>query len=223
MYRLNATLQIFWCGINASLLFFLVTSKYRYLFRTHQFYLSLAIFIVCFSPVIIWNYHHQWQSFIYQLKTHQHLTQSNPITAIFHSLYYIFLPSLNIMLFPPLLCRLMQQVNEKYKNIPDVVFSSGWLEARMLFFIKNKPLIYTLDCGNNQNQYALWSSSITEKIANEIMFIDNNDRSECLKKYFEACEQLSIQQNVLRIRCFYSSAFPCDGLINSNHQQFNKL
>lgn len=287
----------------ASLVFFLVTSRYRYLFRTHQFYLALAISIVCFSPVIIWNYQYQWQSFIYQLKTHQHVAQSNPITAIFHSLYYTFLPSLNIMLFPPLLCwinkkslnspqeeddktasivrlclivcsiflcfylftaykanvkgcwltqylitsallagycyekflykksvkiviiayaflstlillnnsylyqfipsnkfayyRLMQQVNEKYKNIPDVVFSSGWFEARMLFFIKNKPLIYTLDCGTNQNQYTLWSTNVIEKIANktlhEIMFIDDKDRSVCLKKYFDACEQLSTQ------------------------------
>ncbi|WP_298627523.1 glycosyltransferase family 39 protein [uncultured Legionella sp.] len=286
-----------------SLVIFLITSRYRYLFRTPQFYLALALSIACFSPVIIWNYQHGWQSFLYQLTTHQHTIQQNPLHAMFHALYYTFLPSLNFMLFPPLLylfnkkvlpsspkedditksivqlcfitcsvfvffylftaykanvkgcwltqylitsallagyCyekflykraarivimsyallstlillnnsylyqfipsnkfayyRLIQQVNEQYKNLPDVVFSSGWFEARMLFFLKNKPLIYTIDCGVNQNQYALWSTSAAAKIANktmrEIMFIDDKDRSQCLKKYFDTCEQLPIQ------------------------------
>jgi 4-amino-4-deoxy-L-arabinose transferase-like glycosyltransferase len=286
-----------------SLLIFLITTRYRYLFKTHQFYLALLIAIACFSPVIIWNYQHEWRSFIYQLTTHQHTTQINPITTALHSWFYNFLPSLNVMLLPPLICwinikasnhqkmeddktasmvklcriicfvfmsfylftackadirsswlspylitsallagycyqkfnykksinmtiigyafascliilnnsylyhivpsnkldfyRLMQQFNEKYKKLPNVVFSSGWFEARMLFFVKDKPLIYTINCGANQNQYALWSSDIMKKIANktvpEILFIDDQDREGCLEKYFDKCEHLPTQ------------------------------
>lgn len=284
-----------------SLLVFLITTRYRYLFKAHQFYFALLIAICCFSPVIIWNYQHHWQSFIYQLTTHQLIT-SNPFASVLYSWLFTFVPSLNLMLIPPLLLwikksplniepqnkedstsanivwlcriicalfmcfylltaskanirsswlapylitsallggycyqyfhlktalkmvvfgyaflssliilnnsylyqflpsnklsyyRLIQQFNERYKNIPAMVFSSGWYEARMLFFVSNKPLIYTLNCGADQNQYALWSIEIKQKLANrtlrDILFIDEKDRRECLKQYFDKCEQL---------------------------------
>lgn len=287
----------------ASLLIFLLTTRYRYLFKTHQFYLALLIAIACFSPVIIWNYQHEWQSFIYQLTTHQYVTQLNPITSVLHTWLTNFLFSLNLMLIPPLLCwinikyfnnakdedtktasivklcritclvfmcfylftaykanirsswlspylitsallagycyqtfnykrsmntaiivyafvssmiilnnsclyqffpsnkldfyRLMQKFNTKYEKLPNIIFSSGWLEARMLFFVKNKPLIYTISCGSSQNQYALWSTDISQKIVNkalpEILFIDDQDRGGCLEKYFDKCEHLPTQ------------------------------
>ncbi|RUR18362.1 glycosyltransferase family 39 protein [Legionella sp. km535] len=308
-----------------ALLIFLISTKYRCLFKTNHFYLALLIAVICFSPVIIWNYQHEWQSFLYQLKIHQLKENTNHLKAIFHSFFWIILPSLNIMLLPALLCwihkdstkyseakydyikhiillcqiicitfigfylftaykaiirdnwltpyliasallggycyqeyfyrksvaivlvvytllsvlivinnstlyriiptkkliyyRLMQQVNEQLKNIPSSIFSSGWFEARMLFFIKNKPIIYTLDCGSLQNQYSIWSKDINQKIANktvqEILFIDLRDRSECLKKYFDRCEQLSAQTQITPKDIYSVYAYKCTNRADS--------
>ncbi|CAM2749600.1 glycosyltransferase family 39 protein [Legionella worsleiensis] len=286
-----------------SLFIFLISTQYRNLFKSFHFYLAVLLAILCFSPVIIWNYQHEWQSFLYQLTVHQHTKDIHPLSSMAYAFFGTLLPLLNFMLVPSLLCkmhitavtpsrflqntkhqivtlcwvisatffffylltaakaelrggwltpylitaallggycyqylhyrksaigliavyavisvlivlnngyqhtlipakkkiyyRLMQQVNNQLTDIPDKVFTSGWFEARMLFFLKNKPLIYTLDCGSLQNQYALWSENInkqiTHKTEREILYIDLINRSQCLSNYFDKCVQLTVQ------------------------------
>lgn len=307
------------------LLIFLISTKYRYLFKSPHLYISLLVALICFSPVIIWNYQHEWQSFIYQLTIHQLNVDINPVTASILSFFCTILPSLNFMLIPLLLCwihkvpfqsslrpkdqnitivtlcriicitflcfylftsakaqlrddwltpylissallggycyqefhyrkttaalimgyalvsvmiiinnsylytlvpakkqfyyRLIQQLNIQLKDAPNMVFTSGWFEARMLFFLKNKPIIYTLDCGSLQNQYLLWSKDINQKFANktvqEILFIDLRDSSECLKKYFDRCEQLPTQTQITPKDIYSVYAYKCTNRADS--------
>ncbi|MBL7481760.1 glycosyltransferase family 39 protein [Legionella bononiensis] len=302
-----------------SLIIFLISTRYRVLFKSYHFYLALLISVICFSPVIIWNYQHEWQSFIYQLTIHQLKEGNYPVIEVIYSFFNTILPALNLMLLPSLLCwfhkvpiksinsveeqneiivtlcqiicatflcfylftaskaiirgswftpylitsallggycyqefryhksirtlligyaltsvliimnnsylyhfipskklyyyHLIQQFNAQLKDVPEYVFSSGWFEARMLFFIKNKPIIYTLDCGSLQNQYSIWSADINQKIANrtvqEILFIDLKDRSECLKKYFDRCEQLPTQTKATPKDIYSVFAYKC--------------
>lgn len=59
---------------------------------------------------------------------------------------------------------LIQNFNSTYPQLPDTIFTSGWFAARMLFFLQNKPTIYTLGCDTAQNQYALWGTDIKKKL-----------------------------------------------------------
>jgi hypothetical protein len=72
-----------------------------------------------------------------------------------------------------------------------VVIFPDWLEARMLFFLKHKPEVYTVDCGIGQNQYAIWGQSIAAQVADkrikEAIYIDRVDRSACIQHYFSVC------------------------------------
>ncbi|MCX7124876.1 MAG: glycosyltransferase family 39 protein, partial [Gammaproteobacteria bacterium] len=45
----------------------LVYPRYRFVLQNKHFYLSLLIALLLFSPVLLWNYHHHWISFSYQL------------------------------------------------------------------------------------------------------------------------------------------------------------
>jgi 4-amino-4-deoxy-L-arabinose transferase-like glycosyltransferase len=278
-----------------ALFLFLITTQYRYLLKSVHFYLSILLTAIIFSPVILWNQQHQWQSFLYQLTTHQLKTTLNPIFSVIKSFFYAFLPTLNFMLIPPTLCwlkgdgqdanrkasivglcqligttmicfylvaatlatiknawlttylissallggycfqilnyrksthlligvyliaslgiiinntyhlfttpsklihyRLLQTFNDNHPQLPKIVLAPGWLEARMLFFLKDKPPVYTIDCGSPQNQYALWSKDIIQKIADrtiqEVVFISPIDQGYCVKKYFDNCIQLT--------------------------------
>ncbi|WP_058535840.1 glycosyltransferase family 39 protein [Legionella saoudiensis] len=86
-----------------ALLLFLISSPYRSIFKNKHFYLSLLLSLGIFSPVIIWNYQHQWQSFIYQLTTHQLHAEANPLVSAGKTFIELFLPCLNVMLIPPFL------------------------------------------------------------------------------------------------------------------------
>ena len=89
---------------------------------------------------------------------------------------------------------LMQNLNAAYPQLPKTIITVGWLEARMLFFLKNKPNVYTLACGAPQNQYALWSTDMVTQIKNktikEALYIDTKYRINCIEKYFDHCIQL---------------------------------
>ena len=290
-----------------SLFIFLLTPSYRYLFKTLHFYLAILLALIIFSPVLLWNEQHDWQSFLYQLTTHQLKNSVNPLVSLFKSFFYIFLPSLNFMLIPPILywhkqthapqpskfnkekpisgfnsdknivhlcliicatficfylfaatqhtireywltpylvtsallggyCfqtfhyrkstflliivygiasvgimvtnafpmfitpkkfiyyHLIQALNASDPQLPKTIITTGWLEARMLFFLKNKPPVYTLDCGSPQNQYALWSTEIVKKIKDktlkEVLYIDIDNKMGCVEKYFDKCVKL---------------------------------
>lgn len=50
------------------LIYLLLSSKHRVLLIQKDIYLAMVLAILVFSPVIIWNYQHNWISFIYQFK-----------------------------------------------------------------------------------------------------------------------------------------------------------
>lgn len=111
---------------------------------------------------------------------------------------------------------LIQQFNSIYPQLPDTIFTSGWFQARMMFFLKNKPMIYTLDCGTAQNQYALWRVAIDKKIADkslkEVLYIDSYDRQHCLKKYFDHCEKIPTQTDPFRHKEYRLNVYRCQNL-----------
>lgn len=52
------------------LLFIILNPKHWNFFCNKHSYISAMISLMLFSPVIFWNYQHDWVSFLYQLKTH---------------------------------------------------------------------------------------------------------------------------------------------------------
>ncbi|PWY57039.1 dolichol monophosphate mannose synthase [Legionella qingyii] len=108
---------------------------------------------------------------------------------------------------------LIQKFNASHTELPDTVFTSGWFTARMLFFLKNKPIIYTLGCGTAQNQYALWNVDINQKIADktlkEILYIDRHDRQSCLKQYFDQCQKIPTHVHPFRHKEYALNVYKC--------------
>jgi len=271
-----------------SLVIFLMTTPYRHLLKSRHLYFALLVSTIIFSPVILWNYQHDWLSFLYQLNTHQlEETGYHPWNSV-TSFFTIFLPSLNFLLVTPFLywanksknksfssyfciivsitfiliylfiagkanirgywlqqyfittsllaafCfqefnyrkstfllifvyalfsvvillssttlisfpgsknlnyyQAIQRFNVLYPQQNEAVVSTGWFEARMLYFLKGKPFIYTLNCGSAGNQYTLWSADFEKKVLNKTiknaLYMDIIDRSDCIKKYFDQC------------------------------------
>jgi hypothetical protein len=64
----------------------------------------------------------------------------------------------------------------------------------MLFFLKNKPTIFTFDCGSMQNQYRYWSPNLNT--LDEVLYIDTFDRLSCVKKYFTQCQSLHLPATI---------------------------
>lgn len=54
----------------AILIYFIVNKDLRQIFRSIHCYLAIPLCVAIFSPVLIWNYQHDWISFHYQLTTH---------------------------------------------------------------------------------------------------------------------------------------------------------
>lgn len=270
---------------------FVLHTPYRRLYKSVHLYLALFIAFIFFSPVLIWNYQHQWQSFIYQLHTHALQETSFSWQQGFVTWGTIFLSALNVMLLVPWVVQLklttdktsvpyfclvvciffllfymfmsffaqirgfwleqylitacllvgycyeqgffcrainilivvygvigvavlinattifnvthskkvayyqwMQQFNARSRPPSEVVITTGWFQARLLFFLKDKPYIYTLDCGSVQNQYELWSQGVKQKILHKevprALYLDTADNSACIKQYFDHCEAL---------------------------------
>lgn len=111
--------DLYWIGLSAGLLLlskytgvvllmglfvFLITGKYRRLFKNPHFYAAMLISLAVFSPVLIWNYQHQWISFLYQLNIHKDSSLHNPLINILISFVHRFVSALNFMLLPPLIC-----------------------------------------------------------------------------------------------------------------------
>ncbi|KTD75512.1 glycosyltransferase family 39 protein [Legionella waltersii] len=284
------------------IMLFLMGSPYRVLFKSIHFYLAIFIAFVLFIPVIYWNYLHDWQSFIYQLKAHQLVNSQSGIINVLKSIVSVFLPILNFMVMPLwfyfrldkdrksyalqfcfvvsmtylifflfkssdtairyywltqflitssilggfcyqelkikklfhfliigyavssvgiLLSntvyfdlfhgkkmahyRALQQFNQEHTLLPRTIITPGWFEARMLFFLKDKPEIYTIDCGSEQNQYKLWSQHLLKSIQrgeiSEVLYIDAYDRSTCMKNYFKQCQPILIRAPLHAYRC----------------------
>lgn len=352
--KFNKTKELYWIGIAIglmmlskysgvvlvlALLIFLLTTPYRYLFKTRHLYWILLLGILIFSPVIIWNEQHQWQSFAYQLVSHQLPGMVNPFFAMIKFFFENFIPSLNFMLVPPLLCwlkkaykpglvaknstlferdniecnamivrlclvvcttvflfylftaakasiriywitpylvtsallggfcfqnysyrkstrvliavyliaslcilidssyrfnitnppkliyyHLIQKLNASYPQLPKTVITPGWFEARMLFFLKNKPQVYSIDCGSDQNQYALWSAEIIKKIEDktlkEVLYVDIYNRINCVEKRFDTCVRLPLPSYSYKNKTYAIYAYRCTNNPKNQDPQF---
>lgn len=334
--KFKKTATLYWLGLSIGcmllskytgislvlgLIIFVLITPYRSLFKSWHFYLSIGLSFFLFTPVLLWNFQHQWVSFIYQLSTHQISEQSSAINNLSKGFFYTILPSLNLALAIPfiwpfvtrlfllysqryrrhfhlqsvflcwIICsvflvfylllstkitlratwfspylfsssllagfyfqrgrwrklgwgivgiyglisaliilnntywfsfitpkklvyyRLMEQFNQRYSihNLP--VLTAGWIEARMLFFLKNKPYIYTLGCQSPANQYAFWSQGIQNKIASKdlkkSLFIDKYERSSCLKEHFDHCDRLPTNPYYLNGVAYEIFAYEC--------------
>ena len=304
-----------------ALFIFLLLTSYRYLFKTPYFYGTVLLALVIFSPVLIWNYQHEWVSFVYQINTHRIDKHANSFISIIEFYFGCFWPALNFMLLPPTLCwfkqatyisfdsrnktdkktsivnlcrvtcttfvffylltasqamvksswllpyliasallggfcfqtfnyrksafiliaayglisiailvnnvpqlamttppklinyTLLQKFNIAYPRLPNIVLSPGWIEARMLFFLKNKPNVYTIDCNSLQNQYALWSTDVNQKMKHkqlkEALFIDPFNRLACVQPYFDRCVRLDMPSYVYKKRDYTIYAYKC--------------
>ncbi|QMT59523.1 glycosyltransferase family 39 protein [Legionella sp. PC997] len=108
---------------------------------------------------------------------------------------------------------LIQKFNATQPQLPDTIFTSGWFAARMLFFLQNKPIIYTLGCESPQNQYALWNADINKKIANktlkEIIYIDQYDRKICLAQHFDQCQKVPTHKLPFRHKEYALNVYRC--------------
>ena len=303
----NETKQLYFCGASIGLmmlskysgivlilaiLIFLISTPYRKLFKNYHLYLASLLSIVIFSPVIFWNYQHEWLSFLYQLSTHRMGHPQGIFITLTKLIFRAYIPWLNILLIPPVLycfkktpkssvaylCVIVcltvgffylyqgidvnirkywlaqylisgallggfcfQQFNEVFRkltyvsiivfaifsvlilittsypfphkesrqmvyshsiqelntaipDLPETIVTASWYEARMVFFLKNKPQIYTLECGVPQNQYRLWSTKVSQDIVNKTikraLYIDIADRTNCMQQYFDHCERV---------------------------------
>ncbi len=292
------------CVLALALLVFLAMTPYRRLFKSIHLYGALGLSALIFSPVLWWNYQHDWISFTYQLSSHQCTTHvDSSIYTMLRSFVLFFIPTLNFMLLPMLwyawhylkcgkpistkthhilflcfvvcnvvmffylfasikvnlryvwLCPLLitsallsgywfqchtqrrlfsiilacyflisviiklndvfffkepsnlvylkqiQEFNHAHPEQTSTVLTSDWMTARILFFLKNKPLIYTLKCEwtDSQNQYALWSEYLLDDIKNnpkkDYLVINLFDSKQCLAHYFSHCYRMLVDAN----------------------------
>lgn len=285
-----------------SLLVFLVTTDYRRLFKTYHLYLAIALAVIIFSPVIWWNYQHEWLSFLYQLNTHLGETLKNTLMRYFFKTFF----GLGVFLIPPVLycykvhykkslighlcfvncvviisfyfftacCRaeirgtwllqylmsaallsgycfqefnyrkiivliltfnqilsvifllnqayfhnsyevyrLIEQFSLNYSPSPNLVLASNWQQAPMMFFFRNRPETYTLNCGEGQNQYALWSEEINQKIRDKTLkkalYISIDNNTDCPKKYFDKCTKIIYPSHSVQHRTHTIYAYNC--------------
>lgn len=99
-----------------ALILFIITSRYKFLFKKPSFYLSILLGILIFSPVILWNYQHHWESFSYQLATHKNIDSPGIFSNIIHQFFNKFLPSLNVLLLLPPITFWLMKNNRKSDN-----------------------------------------------------------------------------------------------------------
>ena len=102
-------------------------------------------------------------------------------------------------------------IYDKY-HLP-VVTTSWRLASSLAFFLPNKPQVYALGCGP-ENEYNFWSeaflSGIRDKKINEVLYFDyypqSNKISTCVKKIFTNCELLqsltTVSQKTTNVRVY---------------------
>lgn len=131
---------------------FLITSQYRRLFKNPHFYAALLIALAVFSPVLIWNYQHQWLSFLYQLNIHKDTSLHNPLISMLNSFGHRFISALNLMLLPPLICCFLKFDMGK----PDPEKSFFLLIRRLCLIICSVFLCFYLYVASNNKILPSW-------------------------------------------------------------------
>ncbi|MCC2625167.1 MAG: putative glycosyl transferase [Burkholderiales bacterium] len=74
--------------IIALVAFFLYQKELRIVFKQIHFYLAMLLCLIIFSPVLAWNYEHQWASFIFQLNYHTYNAHLANLSIPNHILQY---------------------------------------------------------------------------------------------------------------------------------------
>ena len=67
--------------ILAIMIYCIYKANLRKIYCNINFYISIFIAVIIFSPVLIWNYQHHWVSFIYQLTSHKWNGDVNAINS----------------------------------------------------------------------------------------------------------------------------------------------
>lgn len=83
-----------------------------------------------------------------------------------------------------------------------------------MFFLRNKPFVYTLGCnGAPQNQYALWNTEIKKQIEaktiKEALYIDGYDQLTCLKKHFDQCKKIRTKPYYYKQKDYHLFVYKC--------------
>lgn len=274
------------------LMFFLLTTPYRRLFKNIHFYAALGLSLLIISPIFIWNYQHQWISFTYQLSNHiksghtilfflgnffcyingmliplwvaikysestkakqmRFAVQFSLSICLCFFLFYLFFsfkseikpcwlqpflitsallipfwqhPFKKRLLMVYIICSMMiilnsafqfnksihfyelaviQSINQHYSPLPKTVVTTNWLIARNLFFLKNKPTIYALECDQSaRNQYLLWSQNLNATLRHkkDFLFIGHVGEEACLKQYNFDCKLWISEANLVTYYC----------------------
>lgn len=258
-------------------------------FANKHFYFMIVLALTVFSPVLVWNYQHDWISFTYQL--HTHATDASKASRPFHNsvmmLLHSQLPMFNILFgimiygfyktrplkrqptaikalliitctfslfylltalkahvltswilpgilglsiltgyfwsklqFSKTLCvllpiyaalsavillantvyakrmtkaggtvTLMQAFNEAYPNIKEPIFTTDYLQARVVYFIKNQPEINTFPGCFQENQYQYWSQNTVAAVHNgkikQALYVVDEPKTACAKQLFQ--------------------------------------
>ncbi len=108
---------------------------------------------------------------------------------------------------------LAKVAGKKYVKPNTIIVTTHWeTAAKLLFWLPDKPNIYTLPCGDpkrlKENQYKEWSQKLRDNLQkkelNEILYLDTTDNVACMQTFFKQCTLLAMSS--------YSN----------NHFRFNK-
>jgi hypothetical protein len=111
------------------LLIFLLFSSYRYVYKSRHFYLAGCLSLLIFSPVLIWNYQHNWLSFYFQLQAHTLPSMHRAWWAGPKAFLTQFVPVLNVFLLTPIFCLM-----KRYHKGSPIVVLNLLVSVTVLFF-----------------------------------------------------------------------------------------
>ncbi len=98
----------------------------------------------------------------------------------------------------------IKALNKTHMELPNTVVTDTWVEARPLFFIKTKPMIYTLNCGqSNQNQYGLWSQHLSDRLkeTKDFLYVSHTNQLACLQQYSSYCTHWPMNSELIVYHC----------------------
>lgn len=173
--------------------YMLLTKKWSWL-KSYQMYLAVIISIICFMPVIIWNYQHDWASFSYQIG-HGLSNKGIRFNYIFEYLGTQALVFNVVLFFPILYIGIKYLFSKDKKNIFLAAFSVPVILFYVLTALKRLP-------GGNWPIPAYFTFSI---IAAK-WFVDSSYSVISREKSQSDFNERSVVSNSSAIQSFSSSA-----------------
>lgn len=125
------------------LVLFLVGSRFRYIFKTIHFYVTCLLVTLMVSPILLWNYQHDWVSVTYQLSSHRDYSTVAPLSQFTKRLFAVVLPVVNVLIVP--LC---------------FVFYKRWyresMSIKLCFIVSLTVLVFYLLLASSVNVRQMW-------------------------------------------------------------------